>query len=227
MKFTAELEIQMSTASAANNLFNSLRQSLRDRHIPVKFSPLVATPGYKVDWSRAPERRYPAYGAEHVLVYTDGGCDSAKSGLGAWAYRVHLPDGEVIQRVEGMTGTTNNRMELRAVIMVLQDQPRHRQMTVFSDSQYVIKGITLWSRNWIANGWRTYDGKQVKNRDLWEEMLVLYLQHTVDFVHVRGHSGHPDNDAVDVLCTAKMIEMHKVILGGGTVPIDVGGPDHA
>ncbi|MCL4743820.1 MAG: ribonuclease HI [Burkholderiaceae bacterium] len=149
-----------------------------------------------------------------ITVYTDGGCDLRKDGIGAWAYLAEFPDGHVVEQCEPMLGTTNNRMELMAVIKALESLEFGPPVKVFSDSEYVIKGVTQWSRNWVRNGWRTREGKPVINKDLWEPLLQLYQLHAVTFEHVKGHSGHPQNERVDKLCTAAMTNAHKNFLAG-------------
>lgn len=162
-----------------------------------------------------------------MIVYTDGGCDAKKDGIGAWAYlRVH-PNGSVTESVGCYHGTTNNRMEMLAVINALAVIPEDVPVTVVSDSEYVIKGITVWIRNWVRNGWRSAGGGPVKNQDLWEILLALYKTRKVKFEHVKGHTGHPQNERCDALCTDAMIEGHKRLLNGESVDLDVGAPQYA
>lgn len=160
-----------------------------------------------------------------VLVHTDGGCDLSKDGIGAWAYVMEGPLGGSVTMVEKSgcyIGTTNNRMEMMAVIRALEDLPFGQPIKVVSDSEYVIKGITQWVRNWVRNNWRTRDGKPVVNRDLWERLLALYQLHAVTFEHVKGHSGHPQNERCDQLCTIEMTNGHKDALAGNPPEADEG-----
>lgn len=157
-----------------------------------------------------------------TVVYTDGGCDLRKGGLGAWACVIHHPDGMVEELVGAMNGTTNNRMEMLAVIKVLEHLEIGPPVKIVTDSQYVALGVTQWSRNWVRNGWKTRDGKPVINQDLWEPLLQLYQLHSCTFEHVKGHSGHVHNERADKLCTVAMIDAHKTLLAGGEVEVDTG-----
>ena len=157
-----------------------------------------------------------------TTVYTDGGCDIQKNGLGAWAFHATLPDGTIEQRVDAMYGSTNNRMEMRAVKEALETLEIGPPIMIISDSEYVIKGCTMWARNWSKNGWTTKGGEPVKNKDLWLDLVALVEVHNVSFKHVKGHSGHPVNDHVDKLCTKSMLSLHLTDFGGNTPPMDPG-----
>ena len=139
-----------------------------------------------------------------IVVYTDGGWHNTEEAVGAWAYHITFPDGTVKEDVGVMASTTNNRMEMRAVIKALEKIEPGPNIKVYSDSQYVIKGITVWSKHWQRNGWVTSEGKPVKNRDLWKPLLELYKKHNVIFEHVKGHNGNPRNEYVDRLCASAM-----------------------
>ena len=102
-----------------------------------------------------------AYPSETV-VYTDGGCDLKDRGVGSWAYLAILPDGSMEECCDGMWGTANNRMEMMAVLKAMERMEIGEPLTIVSDSEYVIKGLTLWHPAWIERGWKTYDGKTVK-----------------------------------------------------------------
>lgn len=157
---------------------------------------------------------------DYILVYTDGGCDLKKNGVGACAYVATHPDGQVEEFSEGYIGTTNNRMEMRAVIAALEHLEMGKPIRIFCDSEYVIKGLTQWSRNWVRNGWKNRDGDPVKNADLWQKLLVLYQLHDVRFEHVKGHTGIAGNEQVDEMCTVTMLNTHKDYLAGIDVQID-------
>lgn len=133
-----------------------------------------------------------------MIIYTDGACSkNGRSGAsGGWAYIIHLPDGSSISASEHVPDTTNNRMELMAIIASLERC--YGDIVVYSDSQYAIKGITSWIHSWKRCGWKKADGP-VKNRDLWEilDMLVSDSKRHVEFRWVRGHNGDPMNEAVD------------------------------
>lgn len=135
-----------------------------------------------------------------MIVYTDGACSGNGKGnaKGGWAYIIQLPDGSSVSDSGFEADTTNNRMELMSVINALERC--YGDIVVYSDSQYVVKGITGWIHSWKRCGWKKADGP-VKNRDLWERLDALVSDPTrnVSFTWVRGHNGHPMNEMVDRL----------------------------
>ncbi len=142
-------------------------------------------------------------GTSEVLLFTDGGC-SGNPGPGGWAFILQHPaSGKELQHSGGERETTNNRMELTAVIRGLESLTRPSQVEVFTDSVYVGKGFSQWMPKWKANGWqRRPRGGEVKNLDLWKTLDQLLGKHEVAFTHVRGHSGHPENERCDVAAVA-------------------------
>ena len=135
-----------------------------------------------------------------IEIYTDGAC-RGNPGPGGWA--ATLESGEHFRELSGAEAdTTNNRMELTAVIRALEALKRPSQMIVHTDSEYVRRGITEWMRAWKARDWRTADRKPVKNRDLWELLDAAAARHEVDWRWVKGHSGVPGNERVDALANA-------------------------
>ena len=132
-----------------------------------------------------------------VEIYTDGAC-RGNPGPGGWA--ALLSFGEREKELAGAEEhTTNNRMELTAVIRALEALKRPVEARVFTDSEYVRRGITEWVTSWKARGWKTADRKPVKNQDLWEELDRLAAQHRIQWHWVKGHSGIPGNERVDRL----------------------------
>jgi ribonuclease HI len=132
-----------------------------------------------------------------VEIYTDGAC-RGNPGPGGWA--ALLSFGETEKELAGAEAlTTNNRMELTAVIRALEALKRPSEVRVLTDSEYVRKGITEWVKNWKARGWRTADRKPVKNQDLWERLDALSAGHRIEWKWVKGHSGVPGNERVDQL----------------------------
>jgi ribonuclease HI len=135
--------------------------------------------------------------AEHVVVYTDGACkgNPGRGGWGAWlrwgTHERELFGGEAL--------TTNNRMELTAVIEALSALKRSCEVTIHTDSEYVRKGITEWIHNWKRRGWMTADRKPVKNAELWQKLDALAQSHRVHWRWVKGHSGDPGNERADAL----------------------------
>jgi ribonuclease HI len=132
-----------------------------------------------------------------VHIYTDGAC-KGNPGPGGWGALMRYGAHEK-ELFGGEPRTTNNRMELTAVIRALQALNRPSQVAVHTDSQYVQKGISEWLPAWKARGWKTADRKPVKNDDLWRELDVLAARHEVRWHWVKGHAGHPENERADAL----------------------------
>lgn len=132
-----------------------------------------------------------------VTVYVDGAC-LGNPGPGGWAALLRWNDREKV--LDGAASlTTNNRMELRAAIAALQALKRPCRVEIYTDSQYLQRGITEWMPRWQRKGWRTARGGTVKNRDLWQALLEAMAPHEVHWHWLRGHTGHPDNERVDEL----------------------------
>jgi ribonuclease HI len=132
-----------------------------------------------------------------IKIYTDGAC-KGNPGPGGWG--ALIIDGDTKNEIYGgESNTTNNRMEIMAVIMALKAIKNKNQITVFTDSTYVQKGINDWIEKWKINGWRTSNRKDVKNKDLWVQLDSLSSQISINWIWVKGHSGHPENDRADFL----------------------------
>ena len=132
-----------------------------------------------------------------IEIYTDGAC-RGNPGPGGWAALLQMGEHEkALSGAEALT--TNNRMELTAVIRALEALKRPVQVRVYTDSQYVRRGITEWLRAWKARGWRTADRKPVKNQDLWERLEEASTPHQIEWHWVPGHAGVPGNERVDRL----------------------------
>jgi ribonuclease HI len=143
---------------------------------------------------------------DEVHLFTDGAC-SGNPGPGGWAFILRHPaSGKELQRAGGEPETTNNRMEMQAVIEGLQSLNRPTHVKLVSDSTYVGKGLSEWLPKWKAQGWRRRDGGRlvpIKNEDLWRTLDGLLARHRVRFVHIRGHQGHPENECCDTLAVAQ------------------------
>ncbi len=139
-------------------------------------------------------------GLNEVVIYTDGAC-KGNPGPGGWGVLMRSPDGTEKELFGGEVGTTNNRMEMMAVIQALQALKRPCTVTLHLDSQYVLKGITEWLPGWKAKGWKTAAKQPVKNVDLWQLLDTVALQgvHTIDWRWVKGHAGDPGNERADAL----------------------------
>ncbi len=132
-----------------------------------------------------------------VEIFTDGAC-RGNPGPGGWGVVLRYGAHEK-EMCGGERETTNNRMELTAVIRGLEAMKRPITAKVYSDSQYVLKGISEWIHGWKRNGWKTADKKPVKNADLWQELDQLTRQHKLEWIWVKGHAGHPENERADAL----------------------------
>lgn len=132
-----------------------------------------------------------------VVIYTDGAC-KGNPGPGGWGVWMRAGEHEK-EMFGGESGTTNNRMELTAVIEALASLKRTCDVTIYTDSEYVRKGITEWIHGWKSRGWKTADRKPVKNVELWQRLDALAALHRVDWRWVRGHAGDPGNERADAL----------------------------
>lgn len=136
--------------------------------------------------------------AARIEIFTDGAC-SGNPGIGGWAALLRYKDIEK-ELSGGEAETTNNRMELTAVIEALKALKTVCNITLYTDSKYVMSGITEWMPNWKRNNWKTANKKgNVKNVDLWLQLDELIRQHEIRWVWVKGHNGHPENERVDAL----------------------------
>jgi ribonuclease HI len=132
-----------------------------------------------------------------INIYTDGAC-KGNPGPGGWGALIIEGDNKN-EIFGGEANTTNNRMEILAVIMALKAINTISEITVFTDSTYVQKGISEWIDKWKINGWKTSNKKEVKNKDLWVQLDILNAQLKINWVWVKGHSGHSENDRADYL----------------------------
>lgn len=142
-----------------------------------------------------------------VEIFTDGAC-KGNPGPGGWGALLRYRDREK-EIYGGELNTTNNRMELLAVIRGLQALSRVSAVRITTDSQYVKKGITEWIGNWKRNGWQTAARKPVKNSDLWRTLDELAAKHDVDWAWVKGHSGHAENERADALANRGITELQE------------------
>ncbi|MFN3545326.1 MAG: ribonuclease HI [Thiobacillus sp.] len=145
--------------------------------------------------------------ADTILIYTDGAC-KGNPGAGGWgallvsgAHRKEISGGEA--------NTTNNRMEMTAVIRALEALKRPSKVEVHTDSQYVQKGVSEWMAGWKRRNWRTADGKPVKNQDLWLQLDALSQLHQIEWKWVRGHAGHPENERADQLANQGVLQAQQ------------------
>jgi ribonuclease HI len=137
---------------------------------------------------------------KRVEIFTDGAC-KGNPGPGGWGALLRM--GRHEKELSGSDpATTNNRMELTAAIRALEALVEPCEVVLHSDSKYVLDGIGKWVEGWKRNGWKTASKKPVKNADLWHELIAAALPHTVEWVWVKGHDGHVENERVDQLACA-------------------------
>ncbi|HEY9530271.1 MAG TPA: ribonuclease HI [Burkholderiales bacterium] len=151
--------------------------------------------------------------AEPVEIFTDGAC-RGNPGPGGWGVLLRA-NGVEKELWGGEADTTNNRMELTAVIRALEALKRPCRARLYTDSQYVQKGISEWIHRWKRSGWRTADRKPVKNEDLWRRLDELAQMHKIEWHWVKGHAGHPENERADRLA-------NKGIPASGNIKGDAG-----
>ncbi|HQY45092.1 MAG TPA: ribonuclease HI [Paracoccaceae bacterium] len=141
------------------------------------------------------------------FAYTDGAC-SGNPGPGGWGVLMQACEGGAVLKERELSGgepdTTNNRMELLAAISALEALGRATEITVVTDSAYVKNGVGQWIFGWKRNGWRTSDGKPVKNVDLWQRLDEAQRRHQVTWKWIKGHAGHAENERADALARAGM-----------------------
>jgi ribonuclease HI len=142
---------------------------------------------------------------EKVKIYTDGAC---KGNPGPGGYGCIIVQGGKTRELKGGNkSTTNNIMEMTAIVVALQQLKEPCEVELTTDSQYVVKGMTEWIDGWIRKNWVTASKQPVKNKDLWLKLLQLSEPHKVKWVWVRGHNGHPENERADVLANQGVDEL--------------------
>ncbi len=147
----------------------------------------------------------------HITIYTDGAC-SGNPGPGGYGVVLLDSSGRRREISEGFQNTTNNRMELRAVIAALEALKRPCDVTLYSDSEYVVNAVLKgWLVNWQRKGWRKADKKPVMNIDLWQRLLPKLQEHNIEFRWTKGHAGNPENERCDELAV-------KAAQGSGLKP---------
>ena len=142
------------------------------------------------------------------IIYTDGAC-SGNPGSGGWAAIIfNKKSGQKSKKIGGEIETTNNRMELIAVIEALESIPKDSSLQIFTDSKYLINGIELWIKQWKKNNWIGSNKKKIKNKDLWTKLDTLSSQFHITWNWVKGHSGNKYNEEVDRLARDQINLLH-------------------
>ena len=142
-----------------------------------------------------------------IYIYTDGAC-RGNPGPGGWGALI-IEDGKEIEISGGQKKSTNNKMELTAVIEALKTIKKKSSLVITTDSEYVKKGITQWIKKWVVNNWQTVTKKPVKNQEYWKELLALTKKHDIEWKWVRGHAGHPENERCDELARNEIKKLFK------------------
>ncbi|MDD3484744.1 ribonuclease HI [Azovibrio restrictus] len=142
-----------------------------------------------------------------IDIYTDGAC-KGNPGPGGWGALLRSGAHEK-ELWGGEPETTNNRMELTAVIRALEALKRPVQARIYTDSKYVQQGISEWIHGWKRNGWKTASKAPVKNADLWQQLDKLVAQHQLQWIWVKGHAGHPENERADALANRGIEELRR------------------
>ena len=151
-------------------------------------------------------------GVDAIEIFTDGAC-KGNPGVGGWGALLRSK-GTERELFGGEAHTTNNRMELMGAIAALEALKRHCHVRLHTDSKYVQQGISTWIHNWKLRGWKTADKKPVKNEDLWRRLDALAVDHTVEWVWVKGHSGHDGNERADELANRGVEMISEKLLAG-------------
>ena len=152
-----------------------------------------------------------AHDAVEVVLFTDGAC-SGNPGPGGWGAILRFKGVEK-ELKGGEMLTTNNRMEMMAVLVALNTLSRPCAIDLYTDSQYVMKGVTEWLRGWKARGWKTADKKPVKNEDLWRALDEAVARHRISWHWVKGHAGHVENERADQLARDGIAEVRSAAAG--------------
>jgi len=149
----------------------------------------------------------------HVSIYCDGACLGNPGPGGYAALLVGMVGEKKVEKIVagGEGNTTNNRMEIMAALEGLRALKKPCKVTVYSDSQYVVKAMREWIKDWVARGWKTASRKPVVNADLWQDMLNAVDNHSVQWKWVKGHAGHPENERVDALAMAEALVIQERI----------------
>lgn len=145
--------------------------------------------------------------ADTIYIYSDGAC-KGNPGAGGWGALL-VSNGHSTEICGGEADTTNNRMEMMAVIRALESLKQPSVIEVHTDSQYVQKGISEWMAGWKKRNWRTADGKPVKNQDLWLQLDSLSQLHSIQWKWVKGHAGHPENERADALANQGVLQARR------------------
>ncbi|MGP0565275.1 ribonuclease HI [Nitrospina sp. 32_T5] len=144
---------------------------------------------------------------QKILIYTDGAC-KGNPGPGGYGGLI-FQNGKKLEFKGSDPSTTNNIMEMTAAIVALKKLKEPSEVELYTDSEYLVKGMTEWMPNWVRRNWTTSTKKPVKNKELWQELRRLADTHNITWKWVRGHAGHPQNERADQLANEAIVEMAR------------------
>lgn len=193
----------MSLKRKLSNALKTLRNNLDDASLSEAFSQIESSIKNLPEEKLADEGSLPApeIGSNEIAIYSDGAC-RGNPGPGSWAFIAQDKSGKVIQKSSGVSEeTTNNKMELQGAIEGLEFldfySTKFNKVFFYTDSKYVVDGITNWVNGWKARGWKKADKKTPENLEQWQRLDELNNSHNVQFIWVKGHAGHPQNELCD------------------------------
>ncbi|MCO4754032.1 MAG: ribonuclease HI [Bacteriovoracaceae bacterium] len=200
-----KLNKSMSIKNKLNAALNTLKKSLDDEYLQGAFAKIEESINSLPDESASAGNNLPTplLNPDEIAMYSDGAC-RGNPGPGSWAFIAQDHTGSLVQTASGVSEhTTNNKMELQGVIEGLNylkgESTSYRKIFYFTDSKYVVDGITSWVKGWKKRGWKKADKKAPENLEQWQELDMLNERFNVEFIWVKGHAGHPQNELCDQL----------------------------
>ena len=195
----------MTTKKKLIGALNTLKKALDEEYLVGAFKKIEESINSMAEESESPSVSLPTpiLNSDEIALYSDGAC-RGNPGPGSWAFIAQNHEGELVHSSSGVSKlTTNNKMELQGVIeglLFVSDQPQNfKKIFFYTDSKYVVDGITSWVKSWKRRGWKKADKKAPENLEQWQELDQLNEKFNVEFIWVKGHAGHPQNELCDRL----------------------------
>lgn len=195
----------MTTKKKLIGALNTLKKALDEEYLVGAFKKIEESINSMAEESGIPSVSLPTpiLNSDEIALYSDGAC-RGNPGPGSWAFIAQNHEGELVHSSSGVSKlTTNNKMELQGVIeglLFVSDQPQNfKKIFFYTDSKYVVDGITSWVKGWKRRGWKKADKKAPENLEQWQELDQLNEKFNVEFIWVKGHAGHPQNELCDRL----------------------------
>jgi len=195
----------MTTKKKLIGALNTLKKALDEEYLVGAFKKIEESINSMAEESGSPSVSLPTpiLNSDEIALYSDGAC-RGNPGPGSWAFIAQNHEGELVHSSSGVSKlTTNNKMELQGVIeglLFVSDQPQNfKKIFFYTDSKYVVDGITSWVKGWKRRGWKKADKKAPENLEQWQELDQLNEKFNVEFIWVKGHAGHPQNELCDRL----------------------------